>query len=370
MDLLRRWRRGDTPADPDPEATTFVIVPLFGAKPTTGFRAGAAGLIEFPLGDPTETRISSLSTAATISTKKQVGVFFTPALYGASNGWQMQGDNHFNATENGNVPLGSTESGATGDLNFDSVRLFNALSWRLTGPLYAGVGLYFARQSNIRAADDDLSDWDTSPFVEYSTANGFSLTRQIASGLGLTAILDSRDNQNDATHGWYVFGNFRTHFKDFLGGDSTWQRLTLDLRTYRPLSADGRQHLAVWALTDLVTGGTAPYLDLPATGTDARGRSARGYAEGEIRGRHLVYGEVEYRRTVTANGLFGFVVFVNGTTVGDPTTDASLFASFAPAGGAGLRLLLQKRSRTSICVDVAWGRDRAGAIYVGITDAF
>ena len=77
------------------------------------------------------------------------------------------------------------------------------------------------------------------------------------------------------------------------------------MRTYRKLTPDGRQRLAFWFMSDNVLNGTAPYLDLPATGSD--GRSARGYSDGRYRGQHLAYGEMEYRGTITSNGLLGFV---------------------------------------------------------------
>jgi hypothetical protein len=44
----------------------------------------------------------------------------------------------------------------------------------------------------------------------------------------------------------------------FLGGDSTWQKLNLDTRTYVPVTRDGRHILAFWLFADLVVGGVAP----------------------------------------------------------------------------------------------------------------
>ena len=55
-------------------------------------------------------------------------------------------------------------------------------------------------------------------------------------------------------------------FKDFLGGTSSWQQFSYDVRTYFRLSKDARHKLALWTFGDLVTGGEAPYLDLPSTG--------------------------------------------------------------------------------------------------------
>ena len=66
---------------------------------------------------------------------------------------------------------------------------------------------------------------------------------------------------------------------------------------------DSPDTLAAWVYGDLVTGGVAPYFDLPSTGSDLQGRSGRGYAAGRFRGEKLVYAEAEYRGTLTRVSL-------------------------------------------------------------------
>ena len=82
-------------------------------------------------------------------------------------------------------------------------------------------------------------------------------------------------------------------------------------------------------LRAFVTGGVAPYFDLPATGID--GRSARGYGDGCYRGEHLLHSELEHRSPLTKNGLLGFVTFLDTTTVSSSETGERLFGSYAPA---------------------------------------
>jgi hypothetical protein len=118
-----------------------------------------------------------------------------------------------------------------------------------------------------------------------------------------------------------------------------------------------------------VVDGVAPYFDLPATGMDTYGRSGRGYTEGRFRGERLMYGEVEYRATLMRNGLLGMVVFANATTIANRQTGERLFDAFAPAGGVGLRMQFNKRSKTNICMDYAWGRGSKG-IYFALQEAF
>jgi hypothetical protein len=58
---------------------------------------------------------------------------------------------------------------------------------------------------------------------------------------------------------------------------------------------------------------------------DPFGRSVRGYGEGRLCGARLIYGEVEYRVTLTSNGWLGVVGFLNATTVANLQADEHLF---------------------------------------------
>jgi hypothetical protein len=64
------------------------------------------------------------------------------------------------------------------------------------------------------------------------------------------------------------------------------------------------------------------------------------------------------------------VVFATMTTVSNDETGEALFDAVAPSAGAGLRLLLNKRSRTNLCLDAAWGKDGASGVYLAIQEAF
>jgi outer membrane protein assembly factor BamA len=231
-----------------------------------------------------------------------------------------------------------------------------------------GGGLNLSNHTKIRAGRTGEAAWEASEFVDYSGANGFSTQHQRSAGVNASLRLDTRDNGINAERGWLGSATYRTFFQGFLGGDSTWQELAVDVRTYKTLNRSKRQTLAFWFQSDMVTGGRAPFLDLPTTGAD--GRSGRGYSEGRYRGERLVYGEAEYRGTLTANGLVGFVAFANTLTIGDTTGNSRLFDTFAPAGGLGARVLLNKRSKTNLCVDYGWGKNGSRGFYLSIQEAF
>jgi hypothetical protein len=327
-DLWHKFRAKDEPAEgytqtpAEPQRRFFVVAPAVGARPTTGLTLGINGNMAFFQGDPQTTHISSLVGGFRISQKKQVLSNVRFNVFTRDDRWFLQGDNRLNWTSLNTYALG-TDGGADGtaNLKYTFVRLYETAYRTVKPGLFIGGGLNVNARSDIRAGDTEIG-FDRSAYLAYSQEHGFSPDRQVSTGANVGLLFDTRDNAINASHGWLASTAYRTFFKE-LGGDATWQELFVDVRTYRPLTRNGSQKLAFWLMSDLVTGGVAPYLDLPTTGGDVR--SGRGYSEGRYRGEHLVYGEVEYRGTVTSNGLLGFVAFFNSSTVGSTETGTKLF---------------------------------------------
>jgi hypothetical protein len=372
FDLVRQLRHKQTPTETwDYHKRMIAFSPVIGSKPSSGVLFGAAGNIAFYRGDPSTTKISSMVTSFTFSTKKQTSLTDRFTMFGADSRWRLEADHRFQWTSLETHALGTsadTSAGVTAD--FDFFRLHHSAYYRLGPALYAGAGLYFDNHTNVGPISGEEAGWAQSPYVTYSEAHGLPLDSQIAAGTSLDLLWDSRDNFINASGGWLAKASYRTLFDGFLGGDSSWQKLNLDVRTYVNVSRDRRHKIAFWAFADLVVGGVAPYLDLPGTGLDTYGRSARGYAEGQFRGERLAYGEIEYRATLTQNGLLGMVAFLSTTTVTSLQNDEHLFDSFAPAGGGGLRLLINKRSKTNLCFDVGFGKQGSKGVYLSVQEAF
>jgi outer membrane protein assembly factor BamA len=234
--------------------------------------------------------------------------------------------------------------------------------------LFVGVGLNVSHYSDVRPGTGAQTTWGQSEYVTYNLKHGFAVEQQTSSGTSIGLIYDTRDNAINPQRGVLASASYRTFYEGFLGGDSTWQGLYVDARTYKTLTKDARHKLAFWFLGDLVTGGTAPYMDLPSTAVDER--SARGYGEGRYRGEHLLYGEVEYRGALTSSGLVGIVAFLNTSTVDNTESGQRLFESFAPGVGFGFRILLNKRSKTNLCSDFGWGKNGSRGFYLAIQDTF
>ena len=375
FDILRKLRhkeRADAnPAEWDYHQPMRAFAPVVGAKPSSGPLIGLAGNMALYRGTPETTHISSAVASLTFSAKKQTALLARFGLFTQEDRWKLEGDNRFLWTSQDTYGLGTGTTAADRvNLKYDYVRIYDTAYHRLRPSVFAGLGFHYGANTNVKPGAGAEAGWNQSPYVTYSRKYGLPLESQTSAGGSLNLLVDTRDNAINADRGWLASASYRAFVAGLLGGDSTWQELYIDARTYAKLSKDARHKLAFWLFGDLVVGGVAPYLDLPATGMDTYGRSGRGYSEGRFRGERLVYGEVEYRGALTRNGLLGMVAFVNTTTLSNTQSGEHLFDRFASGAGVGLRLLFNKRSRTNLCFDLARGEQGSNGIYLAVQEAF
>jgi hypothetical protein len=354
--------------DSSPRERFLVAAPTIGSRPSTGLTGGVNGQMAFFSGDAATTHISSISGGVRLSQKGQVLSGVRYSVFTTDDRWFLQGDNRLSWTSLTTYALGALPI-ATGaeNVKYDALRLYETAYRQIKPHLFVGAGINVNAHENIRPGDGQLEPWDESAYLAYNEAHGLPASGQASSGTSVGLVYDTRDNAINAARGSLASATYRTFFRA-MGGDSTWQELSFDARTYRALTPDARRKLAFWLSGDFVTGGVAPYFDLPGTAND--GRSARGYSDGRYRGEHLLYGEIEYRSTLTRNGLLGYVAFLNATTVSSLDNHEHLFDAWAPAGGGGLRVLLNKRSRTNFCADYAAGKAGSRGFYLAIQEAF
>jgi outer membrane protein assembly factor BamA len=379
LDVIDIWNHvrhkttpNDAPAERDYREAMKAWTPVIGAKPSAGAIFGMAGNVAFFRGEPPTTHISSLIVSATYSTKGQTAILGRFIIFGNADRWRLDGDNRAQWTSQNTYGLGTTaDSVDVVNAKFDFFRLHNTGYRRLRPGLFAGLGLHYDDHSHFGPGDDVTDDqWAGSPFLDYTAGHGLPVERQVSAGPSLNLLFDTRDNSINPHQGSMVSANYRGLIKNFLGGSSGWQLLHFENRTYKSLSRDQHKHLAFWLFGDFVVAGTAPYFDLPATGMDMFGRSGRGYAEGRFRGERLLYGEAEYRATLTRNGFLGMVVFLNATTISNLQNDEHLFDSVALGAGAGLRVLVNKHSRTNLAFDMGVGKQGSFGVYLAVQEAF
>jgi outer membrane protein assembly factor BamA len=136
-----------------------------------------------------------------------------------------------------------------------------------------------------------------------------------------------------------------------LGSNTNWNSVTFDLRKY--LKMPFNTVLAFWFYSVLTVGGNPPYLDLPATGSDAYNNSGRGYEQGRFIGKKMVDLEAEFRFNITRNKLIGGVIFGNAESLSELSNNK--LETILPGFGAGLRINFNKFSRTNVCIDYGVG---------------
>jgi hypothetical protein len=394
------------PTEVQPEAFKpfLTILPVVGSNPTQGVLAGVAVILGIYLGDPKTTTISNISANVLYTTKNQFLSGINSVLMLENNEWQLQGDWRFLIFNQDTFGLGTGETpistgftpvstgftlngyGTTAavqgaqpmDLNLLRIRE-NFLKKAWLDAFYIGPGFSFDRYYAIH---DKLLDTGASPPVitshyAYSKALGFNPSQYNISGLSLNLLWDSRDSTINPYRGHYGSISYQWN-PTWLGSAKDSSVLTLEYRGYFGLDpAIPRNLIAVWFLAQTTVTGQLPYLGLPAIGWDSKNRTGRGYVQGRFRGTAELYGEVEYRFRLTHNGLVGGAVFFNVETfssapvsyLGFFNQGENLFDHLRPAGGVGLRFMMNRQSRTNITVDFTVAEKTFG-LYIGAGEAF
>ena len=366
-----------------PHKGSYYITPLpaFGQNPAWGTMYGAVVSGSWFMGDPEDTSISTLQVLALLTTKDQTMLTSKGTVYTEANAYKLDFDGRYLDTSQPTYGLGSgpidlkpeaTQFGDDGQLmHYDFYRFYLTVAKRIVPNLYFGVGYHYDGFKNV--VDDDLNlPTEVTSYYVYNEKYGFDQKNTVVSGLSLNLNFDTRDNINSTYRGRYAAASFHIN-EEFLGSDQSSTTLWLEYRDYFDLTDDHQNMLAIWMFGNFTTSGKLPYMDLPSVGYDQYSNSGRGYAQGYIRGQHLVYNEIEYRRKLigTKNNpdFFGMVFFANTTTASDSDNDIKLFSKFDPAAGLGLRFMIEKTSRTVIEVDYAVGT-YGPALYLGLNESF
>ncbi len=381
------------PEEKKPNKVKFVPLPVIGANPTSGFLFGLAPGAYWLMGDPSTTALSSALGTLIYTTNKQLLITAKANTFFEADKWNMLTDIRYFITSQPTYGLGtgpqSSKPVGTGFadytdnpyqpietaqmMEFDFFRIHNTLLKRYKDSrFFAGIGYHFDYHYKIQ---DNLLDLQAdTPVVTshyaYSVTNNFNPEKYISSGVLLNFLYDTRDNQVNPYKGRYAFANIRMS-PEFLGSSQSSSVLWLEYRDYLHLSKDRPRHLiGFWTYGWFVTSGKVPYLDLPAVGWDQFGRSGRAYTQGRFRGQDVIYNEIEYRFPLQRDKeTFGGVVFINGTTASN-RENISLFDYYDIGYGAGLRVMIDKKSRVNLNLDYAFGKYGAQGFYIGLNEVF
>jgi hypothetical protein len=372
-------------------AGSLLLLPIIGSNPATGFMFGVGGQYAFKV--PGSSLYSLFMGSVQVTTKSQALFLLKNNIYTKDNRFFLTGDWRFliysqdtyglgtNSPEGGVVDyqynllgLQTSEDSLTQPMKFNFARIHQTVCYRIGKGLYAGLGYkydsYFKiNDEKLSLSPDTLLRRITSHYY-YNTTYGFSTEKYYSSALAVNLIYDTRDNMINSYKGIYAMLSWNTGLK-LLGNKNTTNLVQFEWRSFHGLSRSNPKHLiAFWLMGSFSPAGDFPYMILPATAYDQRGRSARGYTQGRFRGANLVYGEAEYRFPISQpGGILGGVLFINATTADNPGTDLKLFGSVKPGYGLGLRILADKKSRTNLAVDYGFGHKSSG-FYLAASETF
>ena len=369
-------------APPKPFQFLPALFPAIGYNPALGLLGGIYGSAGMYLGPLATTTVSNANLTALITTKSQIIFSLTSTIVTAGNQWELVGDWRYLIYNQPTFGLGTgpgaSSSGTpnavavTGSqqMDFDAFRFHELVLRSVVEHLYLGGGYGLDRFHNI--VDKSLalggSPAEITASYAYSTHYGFDPAQYTVSGLLAAALYDSRDSTINPYRGFFGFLQLALN-PEWLGSSKSSTVLHAEFRTYVPMSAEvPRDVLAFWVYFDGVLGGALPYLALPATAWDAKQRIGRGYPQGRFRGPWEAYAEVEWRFRITRNGLLGGVLFANAESFSSPGFTSAGYVSpsvkvleyVQPAGGAGLRILINRDSRTNLDLDFAFGQGSWG----------
>jgi len=369
---------------------SILLIPIIGSNPATGFMFGVGGQYAFKLG-AADTKYSLLSGSVQFTTKKQTLFLLKNNVYTKNNNIFFSGDWRFlifsqstyglgtNAPEGGVLDyqynlggLETSDDSLTQPLNFNFLRFYQSASFRIGKAFYLGVG--YNLDSYFKIEDEKLrlnpGDSLITSHYAYNKYYGFDTDSYYSSALNVNLILDTRDNMINAYKGHFLLLSWRGALKA-VGNKTNANFFHAEWRSFHPLSAKNPRHLmSFWFLGDFTPKGEFPYLILPATAYDQRSRSARGYTQGRYRGNAYVYGEAEYRFPLSScGGVWGGVLFVNATTASNPVSSVKLFDYVKPGYGLGFRVMVDKKTRTNLAIDLGFG-DKSSGFYLAASETF
>jgi hypothetical protein len=352
LDVYKKWfKLPPSPKNPHPENKVyFTLNPLANAPTSSGNAFVTSTTANIYLGPASTTNLSTASFAPYFNFNRRFGLPLRSTIWLRDDAWLIQGDIRFLVYPQYTWGLGTSHTNEEKEwVNYKYIRFYQAALKRVSTHFFVGLGYDLDYHFNIGS--------DSGVNLQKFTGYAYGLSgNSLSSGITLNFLYDTRNRKIFPFPGSFLYVIYRVN-PGFLGNVNPWQSVFIDLRKYVPLnkpSNPSQQNiLTFWSFLWWNFSNQTPYLDLPSTGWDEYNRSARGFDQNRYRGKSLYYFETEYRRDITNNGLFGFVVFSNINTVSGSGT---MFQSWHPAGGMGLRIKFSKASNTNFAIDYAFSK--------------
>jgi hypothetical protein len=335
------------------------FVPAVGYSLQTKFAGTFTGNIVFR--SSPNSKVSAITTSMGFTQRKQFTLPIVSNIWSRDNRYVFVGDARFYIYPQSTYGLGSGSNIKDEDpMRYDLFRFSEVVLRRINGNFYLGGGYKLLQHWNVThqgPLDGAPSDYEAYGPKAHTTS----------SGLSFNALFDSRDNSVNASKGFYAAIQYYSYL-EMLGSDKDWESIVVDLRKYYHFPEGSDNVIAFWSYNWLTLAGKPPYLDLPSTSWDTYSTTGRGYIQSRFRGSKMIYAETEYRFQITANGLLGGVVFLNGESFS--ATPGTPLQAIQPGYGTGLRIKLSKVSKTNLDIDYGFGNQGSRGLFLTVGEVF
>ena len=347
--LLTAFVQSDSTPQDTTQRSRTTILPIVSYSEVTGVQYGATLFRGFRVADRPDTRPSSVSLYAALTTKDHAKAYAQLDRWSADNATRSRARVEYISYPLPFFGIGRTTADSAEEWyssGVTTVQFFVDRAWRPS--LFLHGGLRYTRSR--------LREFEAGGLLDGDVAPGATGSDVITTSAGV--VFDSRNDVGAPRSGTYarVVPSVTARI---LGSDAAFRRLTIDLRRYRPL---GSHVLAFQVQYDGIAG-TAPFDLMPMIGADT---AMRGYPRGRFRDQHAFTTQAEWRSTQWRR--FGAGLFTGAGTVA-PSVPDLWYGAWYPSAGAGVRYVLSPRYRTIVRADLAIGRGSFG-IHLGIGEAF
>ncbi len=371
------------------KTSSLIAFPIIGSNPATGFMFGVGGQYAFK--KPESSKYSIMSGSLQATSKNQYLIIFKNNIYTKKDKIFFTGDWRFqvfsqstyglgtNAPEGGVLDyqfglagIETTSDSLAQPMKYNFIRIHQGMAFKIKPSIYLGFGLQLDGYNKIQDEKLRLTPGNTliTAHYAYSKKYGFSTDEYYSSALHASFVIDKRDNMIQPYKGYFLSVGYRGAL-EILGSEKNANMVNAEWRSYHNVSPRNPAHLlAFWLIGEFSPEGQFPYMTLPATSYDQRSRSGRGYTQGRFRGNQYTYGEAEYRFPISkCGGVWSGVAFVNATSANNPAQKLKIFESIQPGYGMGLRIMLDKASRTNLTLDYGFGKNSSG-FYLAVSETF
>lgn len=332
----------------------FIALPLAFYLPETELGFGAAGALNFRIGDQNDSlKQSQILFGGAYTLLNQVLSYANYNIFAKQEKYWLKGEvgyYRYFFYFYGVGPKSVLEDEETYNVRFPRIRL-DAMQ-KTSANSYLGFRYIFDAF--------DITRVDSGGFLDQKLVNGYEGGR--ISGVGPLFILDTRDNIYSSMSGYKVEASANL-FNKVLGSSYNYSQVNLDLSGFiQPFKK--YKHVLGAQIISENQWGDVPFFALSQVGSP---KMMRGFYRGRYTDKKQLSIQAEYRLPLVWK--LQSVVFGSTAFVGDNYGEFNLKDAI-PAYGTGLRFVLKEAERLKVRIDVAKGIGEPVNFYVTFNEAF